>query len=208
VAISYMVAGPTYDGQTRPGVRTIDGQIITLEEYNQIEKDLRTKHEYEIASIEQNARSQRLDDAAGFFGSLASVAEAGGGKMVKAASIFSAAQGLINSYTAYTEMLKDPAFIGRPWARFGAAASVLASGLRMVQAIKGVGSGGSGAVGSGGGSVGSATVASGASAPAPQTVFINSLEPDGLYSGQALINLFDAFYDENDKRGKVFVVAR
>lgn len=182
-------------------------KLVTLEEYNQIEKDLKTKHEYELASIEQNARSQRLDDAAGFFGSLASVAEAGGGKMVKAASIFSAAQGLINSYTAYTEMLKDPAFIGRPWARFGAAASVLASGLRMVQAIKGVGGGGSGAV-SGGGSVGSATVASSASAPAPQTVFIDSLDPDGLYSGQALINLFDAFYDENDKRGKVFMVAR
>lgn len=186
---------------------SLKNKIITLEEYNQIEKDLKTKHEYELASIEQNARSQRLDDAAGFFGSLASVAEAGGGKMVKAASIFSAAQGLINSYTAYTEMLKDPAFIGRPWARFGAAASVLASGLRMVQAIKGVGSGGSGAV-SGGGSVGSATVASSASAPAPQTVFIDSLDPDGLYSGQALINLFDAFYDENDKRGKVFMVAR
>jgi len=33
VAISYMVAGPTYDGQTRTGVRTTDGQIITLEDY-------------------------------------------------------------------------------------------------------------------------------------------------------------------------------
>jgi len=33
VAISYMVAGPTYDGQTRTGVRTTDGQIISLEDY-------------------------------------------------------------------------------------------------------------------------------------------------------------------------------
>jgi hypothetical protein len=33
VAISYMVAGSTYDGQTRTGVRTTDGQIISLEDY-------------------------------------------------------------------------------------------------------------------------------------------------------------------------------
>lgn len=33
VAISYMVSGPTYEGQTRTGVRTLNGQIISLEEY-------------------------------------------------------------------------------------------------------------------------------------------------------------------------------
>jgi hypothetical protein len=33
VAISYSVTGPTYEGQTRTGVRTTDGQIITLEDY-------------------------------------------------------------------------------------------------------------------------------------------------------------------------------
>jgi hypothetical protein len=33
VAISYSVTGPTYDSQTRTGVRTIDGQIISLEDY-------------------------------------------------------------------------------------------------------------------------------------------------------------------------------
>jgi len=33
VAISYSVNGPTYDNQTRTGVRTTDGQIISLEDY-------------------------------------------------------------------------------------------------------------------------------------------------------------------------------
>lgn len=33
VAISYMVAGPTYDGQTRTGVRLTTGEIVTLEDY-------------------------------------------------------------------------------------------------------------------------------------------------------------------------------
>lgn len=33
VAISYSLAGPTYDGQTRTGVRLTSGSIVTLEEY-------------------------------------------------------------------------------------------------------------------------------------------------------------------------------
>jgi hypothetical protein len=33
VAISYSVTGPTYEGQTRTGVRTTDGQVISLEDY-------------------------------------------------------------------------------------------------------------------------------------------------------------------------------
>jgi hypothetical protein len=33
VAISYAVTGPTYDGQTRTGVRLVDGQIVSLEQY-------------------------------------------------------------------------------------------------------------------------------------------------------------------------------
>lgn len=175
------------------------------------EARLRIEQEYteRLAQIQKDTNATRLQDMGGFFGALASVAQAGGSKMVKAASIFSAAQGLINSYVAYTEMLKDPSFVGRPWARFAAAASVLASGLQMVSAIKGVGGGGGGSVrGGGGGGVGSASVPPSESGPAPQTVYINSLQPDAMYSGQALINLFDAFYDENDKRGKVFVVAR
>lgn len=67
----------------------------------------------------------------------------------------------------------------------------------------------SGGSSSAGGSRGSATVASsGGAAPTPQTVYIDSLDPSAMYSGQSLIDLFDAFYNENDKRGKVFVVAR
>jgi len=169
------------------------------------EAKLRLEQEYQdkLKGIRDAGSSGALGDAEIFFGGMADIAKAGGDKTVKAMRIFSAAQALINSYVAFTEVLKDPSFIGRPWARFGAAASALSSGLAAVSAIKG-GSGGGGGI-----SRGSAAVASpSASSPAPQTVFIDSLDPDGLYSGQALINLFDAFYDENDKRGKVFVVAR
>ena len=37
VAIAYSVSGPTYDGQTRTGVRLNDGSVVTLEQYGVVQ---------------------------------------------------------------------------------------------------------------------------------------------------------------------------
>ena len=37
VSISYSLTGPTYDGQTRTGVRLTNGQVVTLEEYGVVQ---------------------------------------------------------------------------------------------------------------------------------------------------------------------------
>jgi hypothetical protein len=39
VAISYMVAGPTYEGRTRTGVRLTSGDVVTLEQYGIVQVD-------------------------------------------------------------------------------------------------------------------------------------------------------------------------
>lgn len=180
-----------------------ESELQIIGGYNEAKLRLEKEYQDRLKGIRDEGNATALGDAATFFGGMAAVAQAGGDRTVKAMRIFSAAQALINSYVAFTEVLKDPSFIGRPFARFGAAASALSSGLAAVAAIKGGGSSG------GSMSRGSATVAaSSGSAPAPQTVFIDSISPESLYSGETLINLFEAFYDENDKRGKVFMVAR
>jgi hypothetical protein len=58
-------------------------------------------------------------------------------------------------------VLKDPSFIGRPWARFAAASSALASGLNAVRNIKSAqpGGGGAGRAGAGGASAAQAAPA-------------------------------------------------
>ncbi len=181
-----------------------ESELQIIGGYNEAKLRLEKEYQDRLKGIRDEGHVTALGDAETFFGGMAAVAQAGGDRTVKAMRIFSAAQALINSYVAFTEVLKDPSFIGRPFARFGAAASALSSGLAAVAAIKGGGSGGGGSM-----SRGSATVAaSSGSAPAPQTVFIDSISPESLYSGETLINLFEAFYDENDKRGKVFMVAR
>lgn len=56
----------------------------------------------------------------------------------------SAGIALVNSWLAFTEVLKDPAFIGRPWARIGAAVAALTPGLQAVKNIKAAQPGGTG----------------------------------------------------------------
>lgn len=168
------------------------------------EARLRLEQEYQdrLKGIRSASTAQTLQDTANLFGALAGIASAGGQKMVKVVATFQAIEGTINAYGAAIKALNTPGISLA--GRFAAYASVLAAGLKGVAAIRSAGGGGGG----GGGSPGTSTVAPSAGAPSPQTVFIDSITPDSLYSGQTLINLFDSFYNENDKRGKVFVVAR
>ena len=173
-------------------------RLLTTEEYNQLELDLASKHAKDIADIENQAKVQKLSTVLGTGAQILQAVGEHNEKAAKMARIFGAAQALADTYAGAAAALKLPF----P-ANIAAAGSIISAGLGFVNAIK---SGSSSARPSG--RVGSATVAPTASAPAPQTVFIDSIRPDSLYSGETLINLFEAFYDENDKRGKVFMVAR
>jgi len=176
-------------------------KLLTQQEYNQLELDLATKHAKDVADIENKAKVQKLSTV---LGSGAQILEAIGQhneKAAKMARVFGAAQALADTYAGAAAALKLPF----P-ANLAAASSIIAAGLGFVSAIKS----GSTSARPSSGSVarGSATVANSAPAQAPQTVYIDSIKPESLYSGETLIKLFDSFYDENDKRGKVFMVAR
>lgn len=179
--------------------QALEQRMITMQEFNELEKELKIKHNEEMAQIDAYRYGNGLQVTQQWFSDMASAMQSGGERMARAGRIFNAAIALQNSYVAFTEVLKDPAFIGRPFARFAAASAILAQGLSAVAAIRGGGSGG------GGGSVGRVQSAS---APTAQTVYIEGLSPDALFTGQTLSNLFESFYKENDNRGKVFVVAR
>jgi hypothetical protein len=83
------------------------------------------------------------------------------GQLFEGSKKISAGIALANSWMAFTEVLKDPSFIGRPWARFAAASSALASGLNAVRNIKSAqpGGGGAGRAGAGGASASQAAPA-------------------------------------------------
>lgn len=176
----------------------LEKKLITQQEYNQLELDLASKHAKDIADIENKAKVQKLSTVLGTGEQILQAVGQQNEKAAKMARVFGAAQALADTYAGAAAALKLPF----P-ANLAAAGSIISAGLGFVNAIR---SGSTSTKSSGG--VGSATVAATASAPAPQTVFIDSISPESLYSGETLINLFEAFYDENDKRGKVFMVAR
>jgi hypothetical protein len=139
-----------------------------------------------------------LGGAAEIFGAMGAFNK----KALKAQAVFAAGAALISTYQgAAKELAKGT--LG-----FATAAAVIAKGIGFVAAIKSAGNGDTSGRGRGGSSVATSTVPPAAAAPTPQSVYIDSINPSDLYSGQTLINLFDALYDENDKRGKVFVVGR
>jgi hypothetical protein len=180
----------------------LDRKLITIAEYNEMEKQLQMEHYQALNDLDAYRYGDGLAKAETFFGDMASAFQSGNEKMAKAGRVFAGVEATINAYRAFNQVLADPTL---PFfAKIPAAISVLAAGMQTVSAIKS----GSSSRGSGGGRGVSTATPSAAAAPTPQTVYIDSLDPGGLYSGQTLINLFDALYDENDRRGKVFVVGR
>lgn len=70
------------------------------------------------------------------------------GEVFQGSKKMGAAIAVTNSWLAFTEVLKDPSFVGNPAGRMAAAAAALASGFNAVRSIK---SGGKGTAGAGGG---------------------------------------------------------
>ena len=182
----------------------LDSKIITLTEYQELEKALVEQHNSDLARIESKQQDKRLGEVGKFFGSMASLAQAGGQKYVKIAKVLGATEALINTYVAQSQVLRDPTlgFFGK----MAAYASIGAAGLGLVSALQGGGVGGKSGSGGRAGGRGTTKTTKAATAVTPQTVYISGIQPDALFTGEMLSNLFDNFYDENDNRGKVFVV--
>lgn len=193
-----------------------DEKMAAIDEFNQEELDrigghqeairrLEEQHQAAMREIQNAQEQQRLSNTSSFFGNMASIAKAGGEKTFKIYKGFAIAQALVDAYAAFNAVLKDPAFVGRPWQRAAAAGATLAQGLAQVQNIRGITSSGGGGGGAGGGAVAAPAAAA---APEPQQVVIEGIDRDSLISGEQLSKLFDRLYEENDERGIVFSVAR
>jgi hypothetical protein len=102
------------------------------------------------------------------------------GSLFQGSKKISAGIALANSWLAFTEVLKDPAYVGRPWARFAAAASALASGINAVKNINSAQPGGSG----GGGGASAAAGAGGGGQAAPATTMNFTVQNDPFGFGE------------------------
>lgn len=169
-------------------------EILGTQAHKEALLSVEQEYQQRLAEIEGTSQSQRLSDTASFFGSLASVASAGGQKTAKAVAAFQAIEGTINAYGAAIKALNTPGITLA--GRFAAYASVLAAGLRGVAAIRSAG-------GVGGGGSSGAVAAQGQQQAQQQTVeyIVRGIDKDALYTGEMLSRIFDGLTEEAQKRG-------
>ena len=156
------------------------------------EAKLRLEAQYQerLAGLRQGYNGDGLAQAGVFFGDMANAMQGGSEKMLRIAKVFGAAQSLIISYQAYTQVLSDPTL---PWfAKIPAAVGILSAGFGMVSAIKGVSAGGGG--GGGGGAAASPSVPSGGASGgggSPTNVAI-SLQGGDMFGRDQVIGLINS----------------
>jgi len=118
------------------------------------------------------------------------------GQLFQGSKKISAGIAVANSWLAFTEVLKDPSFVGRPFARIAAATSAAAAGLNAVKNIKSAQIGGTS---SGGASASSAS-------SAPQSVANITLVGD-TFSRGTVEDLFTQI-NEGLRQGRVINLVR
>jgi len=179
-----------------------DAELAIIGGRHEAELRLEEEHQKRLAGIKEAGNKSMLETTLSGAGEILSALGAFNDKALRISKVFAAAEALVSTYQGAAAELKK-GVLG-----FGTAAAVIAKGIGFVAAIKGVSSSGTTSGTSSGGGRGSATVPTTTAQATPQTVYIDSISPENLYTGQTLINLFEAFYSENDRRGKVFVVGK
>lgn len=152
------------------------------------------RHSEEVSRIRAAQQNAALSGYETFFGNMASAAQAGGDRATGIVKAFSVAQGLLNSYLAYTQVLADPSLIGRPFLRQALAASTLAAGLAQVANMGGGGAKGKGSA--------SATATSAAKQEPTRNVLIRLQGDDWLTS--LAESMMTQIY-EGSKNGRVII---
>lgn len=165
-----------------------DAQLAQIGGRHEAIERLEKEHQERLSGIRGGGEEDALGNAASFFGSLATITQAGGDKANKAYRAFAAAEALINTYRAASQTLADPK-LGF-FAKFAAVASIISSGMGLVNALKGGGSS------SGGGSVRAPSSVSGAGAASggPMSVANITLVGD-TFSKSSVEDLFKQIND-------------
>ena len=140
-----------------------------------------------IKALTTGGLSDKLGAWGDYFSNLVTLTGTQNEKLFKIAKAAKAGQALVDAWAAYNQVLADPSFVGRPWARAAAAGQVLAAGIGAVNAIKGVSSSGSGSTSSGGSSATSTQQA--AAAPSPMQVSLSGINPNDMFSGAMVTEL-------------------
>lgn len=155
-----------------------------------------------IKNLTIGGLSDKLGAWGSYFNNLAALTGTNNDKLLAMGKAFSAAQALMDAWTAHNQVLSDPSFIGRPWARVASAVNVLAAGIGAVNAIKSVGKGGTGGTSTASTSAGASA---GGNANSNLTTYQISLHGD-TFSRSSVRDLISAINQETRNGGARLVI--
>lgn len=195
----------SYQRQQETLQNALNQRLLTQEEYNALMQDAQAQHQDRMAQIDTYRYGSGVQQTAQFMGDMANALQNGNDKMQKIAQTFAAAETLINAWRAYSQTLADPTL---PWfAKFAAAAGVLAAGMGAVSAIKGMSkSSGAASAGAAGGA------ATAAAAPSQQQQNVQTLnfsvtnDPFGI--SDRLVRQIVGSINEAQRNGSTLINAR
>lgn len=104
--------------------------------------DLERQYHEKLSKIKDDSDAYNLGSTAKLFGDLNTMAGGGYDGLLRAQKAFAAAEALVNTYRAASQALADPKL--STFAKFVAVAKVIATGMGLVNAIKGGGKAGAG----------------------------------------------------------------
>jgi hypothetical protein len=168
----------SYQRQQETLQQALNQRLVTQQEYARMMEQVEQSHQFAMVRAANDGARQTLSNLATVF---------------QGSKEIGAGIALANSWLAFTEVLKDPSFIGRPFARVAAAGAALSSGLQAVRNIKSASRGGGGAS-SAGSSVGMAQTASGGAAAGGGTSRNVAIQLTGgdMFSRDQVIRLINA----------------
>jgi hypothetical protein len=144
-------------------------EILGATAHKEAMLDLERQYQEKIKGIKDDSDAYGLQSTSKFFGDINAMAGGGYDGLLRAQRVFSAASALISTYKGAADELARPT--ATPWQKFAAVAKVVATGMGLVNAIKG-GSKSSGG-GSGGGSSSAPTTAGTAAVEPTRTTTVN-----------------------------------
>ena len=122
--------------------RAKEQELLTQEEYDKMMERENKRHSDAMTAIDVYRHGSGIAQMGQFMGEMAGAFATGNERMMQIGKAFGAAEALINAWRTYTQVMADPSL---PWfAKIPAAVSLLGSAMGAVNAIKGVGKGGSG----------------------------------------------------------------
>lgn len=144
----------------------LEKELITQQEYYDLMEQAKKQHNDRMIELDVWKHGSTLDKTEAFLGDMADALQGGNERMMQIGKAFGAAEALINAWRAFSQTLAEPGLSF--WEKLPAALSLLSAGIGAMNAIKGVGKGGTGPQSAG--SSGASTASSSPSSAPQQAV--------------------------------------